>query len=236
MPPKRRPQISKRSISTNLFSKDQKVIEKEVSEKRFDSPSAAIRYFVQKGIERDRLTNLAYTFEGRVVRRLQTEVVTEALLPLKNQIDEFGKLIQDLKQQQKAATTGVQATFEKAINQLQIAASELQLNSGSRLPAETNFPANLATMIEGIYRNEIMMRGLFYIFLLAYQSGAIKETSRLDLREWQQFVIAANEKVSGLATDYISNFTAQDFETFIRKFAHEIFLEAENLYRKRPKH
>jgi Arc/MetJ-type ribon-helix-helix transcriptional regulator len=227
--------ISSTPKAANLFIKDENHITAQIKAKRFTNTAEAIRYYVNKGIEKDKTIDLAYTYEGKLIKGLQQQIVREELLPLKRQVDAFANVIEEFGKQQETAYQNLQGAVEDAINRLRIAAEENQNNTtfGPSNNSAVEIPAHALMMIQEGYRNTITLRSLFYIFLLVYQSGAISKEARLSKEEWEKFVHRATARSATIAVNQTEQLTATNSEQLALNLAAELFKDINNLYKNR---
>lgn len=227
--------ISKEPAVTRLFSKDSEHIKKLVkknryTDKRFDSSSSAIRYYVELGIAAENpVENSAEDLKHRIIRSSQKNIIGEQLVPLteaieilfermkifdKNQADYFTNSATHLNRIEAHLERGVKEISRQFITSLE--SIYAQLDGSGKTGDET-------------LRNLIVLRSVFYIFLIGHKTGKI-EPGKENLVKWNRMINLAHEKANELSIKEVKMLNGETLEaTVIQKMAGDIFRQVASL-------
>ena len=231
--------ISKETTATRLFSKDSDHIKKLVrknrfTDKRFENNSAAIRYYVELGIAAENsaeypVKNTDKNLDREIINSEQEDVVREDLIPLTNTVENLFGAIKILGANQAEYFTN---------SATQLSRIETHLERGIK-----EISRQLITSLESIYaqfdqsektgnetlRNLIVLRSVFYIFLLGHKTGKI-EPGRENIGKWNQVIKLAHEKANGLSIKEVKMLSSAVLEAnTIQSMAAEIFRQVNAL-------
>lgn len=190
------------------FKEDVKGVEKRMRLTGKDR-SEVLREIVKAGLFHLRLTDAKLDPTHGLAKMKAIEANAEALKPTNNKLDEI----------------------TKAVNELTIKTSEsIRLNN----QIDRQLTTTRETMIEMLigqnkdlgemFRNILVQRGLFYIYLLAYRAGTISEKRDIPEKEWVGFVNESIKLTSNMAANEIMNEKWEEIENqYIPNLAQEIF-------------
>ena len=227
--------ISKEPAGTKLFSKDSEHIKKMVkkrgvTDKRFDSNSSAIRYYVELGIAAENSPEDAgESLDQMIINSSQKNVLGEELISLTNAVGNLFAAIKTLGVNQAdhftesaAHLNRIEAHLERGIKEISrqlitsLESIYTQLDRGNKTGDET-------------LRNLIVLRSVFYVFLLGHKMGRI-EPGKENLVKWDRIISLAHEKANQLSVKEIQLLANDALEsTVIQKMAGDIFREVASL-------
>ncbi|MBA2620683.1 MAG: hypothetical protein H0U87_05730 [Acidobacteria bacterium] len=179
----------------------------------FSSIASAVRHYVHVGISAESAsTDLRWTLDYSPIKKAQKDAVREELKPhsgnIKNlevKIDalmlQSGQLFNDLTKRTENIEAKLDAGFEDAINRLE----------------------KLLTTGDHSLKNIVVLRSLFYIFLLGIQTGKIN-TGKDNLTQWNTIVRTAHKKADEFAAEELRHLTSEKMESdVIKNLTLEIF-------------
>lgn len=203
--------ISKSSVSVKLFNGSKRHIDTMVREFRnsdpaFSSVASTVRHYVHIGISAESATSdLRWTLDNSAIKESQKNAVRAELKPhsgnIKNLIEEVKKLgdeteqlFRDLTERTNAIETKLETGFEDTSAMLE----------------------KLLTTGEQSFKNIVVLRSLFYIFLLGIQTGKIN-TGKDNLAQWNTIVKLAHEKSNDFAAEELRELSSGQMETDVIK-------------------
>lgn len=221
--------ISNETAATKLFSEDYQHIKKLVkkkrfTDKRFESNSAAIRYYVELGIAAENpVEDEGKNLDQEVINFSQRDALRDELIPLTvalenlfgavktlsvNQADYFSNSAAHLHRIEAHLERGIKEISRQLVTSLESIYS--QLDENGKTGDET-------------LRHLIVLRSIFYIFLLGYQTGKI-EPGTDNLEKWNSIIDLAHKKANELSLDEVKSLTAENAESkVVQRMANEIF-------------
>lgn len=235
--------ITRTTMGTRLFNSSKMHIEKMVKDYRFTDPNftsqgAAIRHYVQVGIEAELATSdVRHSLQNSIVKnsikdglrqelKMHTDNIKKFDETLTSSLEGFRELFADLGRRSTAIEARLETDAEKLRRQLDNNAERLSM----RLIVNQRSVANLLNKVivtdTEALRNIIVLRSVIYVFLLGYKTGKIKD-GQINLVNWTTIVGAAHEKANALSIQEVKMLAAGTLEsTVIQQMAQEIFLEA----------
>lgn len=216
--------ISKTTIGTRLFTKDEKHINHQVKSLRFINPnfkdnSSALRYYVQLGIAYEKGTETANTLDDKIIKSSQKEVVRSELDPLKNSIDSLIGIIKEMNQNNDT-------NFQEVLKSQDI--TNLKLDSISDQLTQNLLPLlKIITKSERLnlhsLRNIIILRSVLFVFLMAQKTGRIDPDK---ITDWQKIIKFAHSQAEELSDEELKQIESESFETsVVETLAHKLFNE-----------
>jgi hypothetical protein len=211
-------EISRVNLTVRLLNGSKMHIERMVRELKrtdpnFATESAAVRHYVNVGIAAETATSdLRNSLNNNIVKRSQKEAVRAELIPLDNKVEnlinefkkfseENGNLFRDISRRTELIETKLEAGNEAILNLLK----SIDITS------------------EESFRNLIVLRSIFYVFLLGHKAGRI-EPGKENLQKWNYIINLAHQKANALSLDEIKMLSGEVMESeIIRKMASEIF-------------
>lgn len=238
--PKRTPkdyEISRIQLGLKPFQKDLKQIDNLTKTEFKGNYSDCLRTLVREALLRRRLVSEGKDATLSIVKDSQAQVIDARLHPLIKQIDGLTEQIRQLTEANKELTKNITNSTQGASSNINEIYKELQaLNSNfdqSKLFDEINKQIAklmltlqpLAVHNEVALKNIIAMRGLFYVFLLGYQSGSIEEANKLSRGQWMFFVRDMQKKINNLSFEEFTKLDGIGQHNFIENYAKELFTE-----------
>ncbi len=207
----------------------QMVKEFKSTDERFKNETNAIRYFVHLGISAQQATeNLQNSLDNTIVKNSIKEAVRKEISFHSAHIEKLQTITENLIKENEANFTEI-ARRTDAIEDLISAEGQTllkTLNAGFLMSEDalrTNEHA-LQTS-EHSLRNLIVLRSIFYVFLLGHRTGKIAPGEE-DLIKWNKIIILAHEKANQLSLKEIKMVSADVLEsTVIQQMANEIYKE-----------
>ena len=235
--------LAKTNVSTRLFMGNKMHIARMVKNYRFTDPNfnnqaAAIRHYVNIGIQAETATSdVRYALENSVVKNSIKDGLREELKSHTNNIkkfdgtltdslEEFRELFADLGRRSTAIETRLDTDAEKLRRQLDNNAEKLRLTLNGNQQSLVKLLERVIHTDSEALRNIIVLRSVIYVFLLGYKTGKIKD-EQINLVNWTTIVEAAHEKANALSIEEVKMLAAGTLEAgVIQRMAQEIFLEA----------
>jgi len=227
--------ISKEPANTRLFSKDSEHIKKLVkrnryTDKRFDSSSSAIRYYVELGIAAENpVEDAGKSLDQKVINLSQRDALREELNPLTNAVENLFGAIKTLGVDQADYFTDsathlnrIEAHLERGIKEI----SRQLITSLESIYAQLDGSGKTG---EETLRNLIVLRSVFYVFLLGHKTGKI-EPGKENLVKWNRMINLAHEKANELSMKEVKMLSSEALEAVtIQNMAQEIFRQVNAL-------
>lgn len=230
-------EIGRISIGFRPYQIDLKHIDTITKTEFNNNQSDAVRQLIREALERRRLVGSGRDATMTIVRSAQKEVINSQLTPLIRQIDALGEQVKSLEEKQGQLSSGIANSTAKITGEIH-ASRELAGESGNRengnellrsihgmLRQVTQDLKPIATNNETTLKNVMMLRGLFYFFLVAYQSGSIIEGDKLERWQWVYFVRTVSERIGELAVDEYKNLDAGGQNKYVENYAKKLFEE-----------
>lgn len=212
--------VSKISNFTKLFVGDKNHIGKMVREfkmtdKRFETEAAAVRYYVHLGIVSEAATeDLSNSLNHSIVKNSISTAVEKELSKHSAHIEKLQNLVEDSI-----------AKNEGNFNDIAIRTTSIETKLDAGFETVINLLKSLLKTGEQTLRNLIVLRSIFYVFFLGHQTGRI-EPGKENLQKWNRMINLAHQKANALSVDEIKMLSGDVMETdVIRKMASEIFKE-----------
>lgn len=228
--------ISKEPAGTKLFLKDSEHIKKLVkkyryTDKRFESSSAAIRYYVELGIAAENpVENSAEDLKHKIVLSSQKNIVDEQLVPLTEAIEIlfermkiFDKNQTDYFTDSATHLNRIEAHLERGIKDI---SRQLLVTSLESIYAQFDGSGKIG---EETLRNLIVLRTVFYVFLLGHKTGKT-ESVKENIVKWSRMINLAHEKANELSMNEVKMLSSEVLEgAIIQNMAREIFRQVNAL-------
>lgn len=236
------PAISKNNVSTRLYYSSKMHITKMVKDFRFTdpnfgSPAAAIRHYVQHGIQAESATSdVRHALENTTVKNSIKNGLREELKShtnnikkfdetMTNSLAEFRDLFADLGRRSTAIETWLEGDTEKLRRQLADHTERLRRRLDDDQQSVVKLLEKVILTDTEALRNIIVLRSIIYVFLLGYQTDKIKDEAT-NLINWRFIIGAAHEKANALSIDEVKMLAAGTLEAeVIQRMAREIFVE-----------
>lgn len=217
-------QISRTSNFTKLFVGDKMHIKEMVKEyrltdKRFESEAAAVRYFVHVGIAAQSATeDLNNSLDNAIIRNSIKEAVRKELSfhsahieKLQNMMEEYSRNNDDNFGDIARRTDTLEAKIDRGFEGI------------------INFLKTILTTSEHALRNIIVLRSIIYVFFLGHKTGRI-EPGKENLVKWNKLINLAHEQANKLSVKEIQMLANETLEaTVIQKMAGDIFRQVASL-------
>lgn len=228
-------EIGRITIAFRPYDKDLKQIDILTKHEFGNNQSDALRELVREALGKRRLVGSTQDATMGIVRKEQRKVISDELTPLTRQLDSMMNEIKLLKETQNDLSSGIARSTADIKGEFQAAFgnSDALQNSGNKdeplrliqglLEQISQTLKPLASSNETALKNVIMLRGLFYFFLLAYQTGSIKEGDRLERTQWVYFVRSISKRIGGLAVDEYKSLDSDGQNQFIEEYAKRLF-------------
>lgn len=222
--------ISKRNHSVRSLFGDKMHISKMVKEfrltdNRFETTAAAIRYYVHVGIAAETATgDLRHSLNNTIVKQSQKEAVRFELKPLANLLE---NLINKLEQvDTKTGETLNEIAKQNTIIESKVNRNFEQFNKSSESLLELiKSVKSINITSEYNLKNMLVLRSVFYVFLLGYKSGKIP-AGEDNFTLWSDIVKIAHRRASQLSIRELKMFSDDVLETnTIQEMATEMFRE-----------
>lgn len=175
--------------------------------------SAAIRYYVHVGIAAETATqDLRGSLDNTIIRNSIKDAVRYELKSHSGHIENLIEAVKELISKNEMSfgdvarrTTDIETRLEGGVEKIL-----------------TNLGSIHVTTTESL-RNIIVMRTIFYIFLLGYKTGKIKPGEE-NINKWHSIVTLTHEMANALSIDEVKMISADNLETkYIRHMAAQIF-------------
>jgi nucleoside-triphosphatase THEP1 len=212
--------VSRTVNSVKLLKGDEIHIKKMVQEfrmtdKRFETNSAAIRYYVNVGIASERTTETVRDgLKDKIVRQNQKDAVRDELKPLANNIKELKELVSERFKESEESFASLSRNTDRI---------ESKLDHGNE------GILTVFKLVENALRNVIVLRSIFYVFLLGHKMGRI-EPGEENLSRWSNIVTAAHRRANVLSLQEINSLSAEKLEAdVVLKMSTDIFSQINSL-------
>lgn len=228
-------EVGRITVAFRPYEKDLKQIDILTKNDFGNNQSDTLRDLVREALERRRLVGSAKDATMSIVRKEQRSVISDELTPLTKQLDSMANEIKLLKDTQANLSSGIAKSTAQLTGEFH-ASREGASESGNKnnnqeilssiqgmLRQVMQSLVPLTTNNETALKNVIALRGLFYFFLMAYQTDDIKEGDKLNRNEWVYFVRAVSKRIGGLAVDEYKNLDADGQNEFIQDYAKKLF-------------
>lgn len=224
----RKKKISKQVSFTRLLIEDRKYLDEQILEYRgrdanFENLNAAIRHYVHVGIAATLQTDqIEHTLDNAIVKRSQKNAVRDELKPLSNNIKNLNEIIEFMMNENRnhfsqlmESSRVIEDLIDKKLELLMGAAEQMLLtaNKGGGTERES-------------LRNIIVLRSLFYLFLLGHKVGRI-DNGLENQKVWQALVITAHERANELSDEELDLMEGGKVdEEVIKSITAELFEES----------
>jgi hypothetical protein len=227
--------IGKVNVNFRPYEIDMKEID-SLTKNEFDGNQAeALRKLTREALVRRRLVTEGKDATMSIVRDSQGKVMDARLQPLILQIDKLieqvrilteanANLSKNISNATQNISSDVAHIYEK-INTLSEAGNQ------SKIIQDINFQlSSLTTLLQPLaansstsLQNVISLRSLFYVFLLAYQTGSIEEANKLNRSQWVYFVRDVQRRANKLSVEEYRDLDSNGQHKFIEDYAKQIF-------------
>ena len=223
--------ISRETNATKLFADDlnhvKKIVKKNrYTDKRFESHSSAIRYYVELGIRAENSSDsMANNLDQAVINLSAADALRKEISRLNEIIENLSATMKTLSANQTdyfADSTEKLRSIETSLaNDLREISSQLARDSeGVSKRLERTEKTDSATL-----HNLIVLRSVFYVFLLGYRTDKIKP-GKDNLQKWGKLIDVAHREANRLSVKEIKAATGGVVESaVIREMATAIFKE-----------
>lgn len=228
-------EISRIQIGVKPFKIDQKEIDILIKNEFGGNQAECVRTLIREALVRRRLVVEGKDATMSIVRDSQAKVIDGRLHPLIVQIDKLigqvrvlteanQKLSQGVTLATQNISSDVEHIYDK-INTISETGSQLKTiqEINSQLSKLTSVLQPLAANSSTSLQNIIALRSLFYVFLLAYQTGSIEEANTLNRMQWVYFVRDVQRKTNQLSVEEFRVLDPVEQSKFIEDYARQIF-------------
>lgn len=223
--------ISRETNATKLFADDlnhvKKIVKKNrYTDKRFESHSSTIRYYVELGIQAENSSDSgANNLDRAVINSTATDALRVEVLQLNEIIENLSATVKTLSANQTdyfaCSTKKLQSLEASLANNLSEVSSQLNSDSEGIVKRLDRTEKTDSAMLH----NLIVLRSVFYIFLLGYQTEKIKP-GKDNLNKWGKLIEVAHQQANRLSIDEIKASASEELESaMIREMAKTIFRE-----------
>ena len=228
-------EVGKVNVNFRPYIIDLKEIDALTKNEFKDNQSETVRTLVREALVHRRLVRSGRDVTMNIVRDSQKDVITNELQPLVKQIDKLEKTIETMSNSQDNLLRGVTNSTNKITGEIAVVRDEIKSLSESGNTAQIILTINktlqnLTTMLQPLaarsadtLRNVIVMRSLFYFFLIAYQSGGIDEAYKLNKQQWVYFVRDVSKRAGQLSVDEYGSLDTIGQHKFIEDYAIKLF-------------
>lgn len=228
-------EVGRITVAFRPYEKDLKQIDILTKNDFGNNQSDTLRELIREALEKRRLVGSAKDATMSIVRKEQRSVISDELTPLTRQLDSMANEIKMLRETQNNLSSGIAKSTAQITGEI-----HASREAGSE-PGNKNNNADILSSVQGMLRqimqslvplvtnnetalkNVIALRGLFYFFLMAYQTDSIKEGDKLDRTQWVYFVRAVSKRIGGLAVDEYRNLDADGQNQFVEDYAKKLY-------------
>lgn len=227
--------IGRVNINFRPYEIDLKEIEILTRNEYGGNQSDSVRELIREALVRRRLVVEGKDATMSIVKSSQAKIIDDKLKPLITQIDGLigqvrvltetnNNLAKKVTTATQSITSDVEQIYEK-INTLSEAGSQSEIiqEINLQLSKLTTVLQPLAANSTTSLQNIISLRSLFYIFLLAYQTGSIDEANKLNRSQWVYFVRNVQRRANKLAVEEFRVLDPNEQHKFIEDYARQIF-------------
>lgn len=228
-------EISRIQIGVKPFKIDQKEIDTLTKHEFSGNQAECVRNLIREALVRRRLVIEGKDATMSIVKSSQAKIIDDRLKPLITQIDGLIEQVRALTEANKNLSgnvTNATQNISSNVNQIYEKINTLsEAGSQSETVREINMQlSKLTTVLQPLAANSstslqniISLRSLFYVFLLAYQTGSIEEANQLNRSQWVYFVRDVQRKANKLSVEEYRVLDSNGQHKFIENYAREIF-------------
>lgn len=197
--------------------------------------SDTVRELVREALVKRRLVAEGKDGTMSIVKTSQRKIINEGLKPLITQIDGLIEQVRVLTEANNNLAKGVTTATQNISSDVNHIYEKIHTLSEGERQSKTIQEINLQlSKLIGVLQplaansstslqNVISLRSLFYVFLLAYQTGSIDEAKTLTRNQWAYFVRDVQRKTNKLSVEEFRTLDSNEQHRFIEDYAKEIF-------------
>jgi hypothetical protein len=228
-------QIGRINVNFRPYEIDMKEIDSLTKNEFNGNQAETLRKLVREALVRRRLVTEGKDATMSIVKESQARVIDERLRPLSVQLDKLREQVRVLTETNHNLSQAVtSATLHTSSEMTQIYEEMKTLAEAGKQPAnvaEINLQiSKLTSLLEPLAANSatslqniIALRSLFYVFLLAYQTGSLEEAHQLSRAQWVYFVRSVQRRANKLAVEEFRSLDSYEQHRFIESYAQQIF-------------
>ena len=214
------------SLSTNEFRGNQ---------------AETLRSLVREALVRRRLVREGKDATMSIVKASQAQVIDSRLQPLTTQIDKLIEQVRGLSESNEKLTKNITISSQSVASDVTTIYDKLSIHTeatpqnelireiNTRLSEFLKTTESSAANSSTALKNIIAIRSLFYVFLIAYQPGRIKDANNLTKKQWFYFVRDTQKKLNNLSVEEYSKLDVSGQHKFIEEYTGQLFMVMENL-------
>jgi hypothetical protein len=228
-------EISRIQIGVKPYASDHKEIDKLIQHEFGGNQAECVRTLLREALMRRRLVSEGKDATMNIVKDSQAQVIDSRIQPLINQIDKLVEEVKSLTKANQELSNNVTTANQRISSDVGQISQQIKSISNAENESvavkEINAQLSKLTLLmqpfaaqsEHTLKNIIAVRSLFYLFLLAYQSGSIEEAVKLQRTQWVYFVRDVHKRANSLAVDEFTNLDAVGQHKFIEDLARQLF-------------